>query len=347
MRTDSVRNRDIFGGSVPDTASRLLRLLGLLQRRPKWNGPELAEALGVEARTVRRDIDRLRNLGYQVDASPGSGGGYRLGIGAQVPPLLLDEEEATAVAVVLGVMASVAVPGVERGALAALTKLDRLLPPRLRGQLVALRASTVALLPRMEAVPAEQLVSFARACDAHERVTFAYRAHDGAETERRAEPHRLVATDRRWYVVAFDLDRGDWRTFRVDRAESVLLTGHTFVPRRLDDPGRMVAEGIATAGYDYRAVVRLQAPLEQVARRVQPTVGVLTGDGHETIAEIGADDFDWLAGYLIGLGWGFEVLEPMAWRARMARLSRRLALLHRGASSGRPERRLGPTEDEK
>ncbi len=114
---------------MPDSASRLLRLLGLLQRRPAWSGPELSAALGVDARTVRRDVERLRNLGYQVDASPGTGGGYRLGVGAQVPPLLLDEEEATAVAVVLGVMASVAVPGVERGALAALTKLDRLLPP--------------------------------------------------------------------------------------------------------------------------------------------------------------------------------------------------------------------------
>jgi predicted DNA-binding transcriptional regulator YafY len=290
----------------------------------------------VDARTVRRDIDRLRDLGYQVDASPGVGGGYRLGVGAQVPPLLLDEEEATAVAVVLGVMASVAVPGVERGALAALTKLDRLLPPRLRGQLVSLRASTVALLPRMEAVPAEQLVSFARACDMHERVTFSYRAHDGVESERRVEPHRLVATDRRWYVVAFDLDRQAWRTFRVDRAGSVVLTGHTFVPRHLEDPGRMVSEGIATAGYSYRAVVRVEAPLEQVARRIPPTVGIVSAQGPRTIAEIGVDDFDWLAGYMTGLGWDFEVLEPAAWRARMAGLGRRLADLHRRGPVSRP-----------
>ena len=317
LRTDA----DSFGPQsrlsslrVPDSASRLLRLLGLLQRRPAWSGPELSAALGVDARTVRRDAERLRNLGYQVDASPGTGGGYRLGVGAQVPPLLLDEEEATAVAVVLGVMASVAVPGVERGALAALTKLDRLLPPRLRGQLVSLRASTVALLPRMETVPAEQLVSFARACDLHERVTFAYRAHDGAESERRAEPHRLVATDRRWYLVAFDLDRHDWRTFRVDRAGAVVLTGHTFVPRHLEDPARMVTEGIATAGYSYRAVVRVHAPLDQVVRRIQPTVGVVSGRGTETIVEIGVDDFEWLAGYMTGLGWDFEVLEPAAGR---------------------------------
>ena len=321
---------------LADTASRLLRLLGLLQRRPTWTGPELSDALGIDARTVRRDVERLRGLGYQVDANPGASGGYRLGVGSQMPPLLLDEEEATAVAVVLGVMASVAVPGVERGALAALTKLDRLLPPRLRGQLVSLRASTVALMPRMEAVPAEQLVSLARACDVHERVTFSYRAADGVESERRAEPHRLVATDRRWYVVAFDLDRNDWRTFRVDRAESVALTGHTFVPRRLDDPGRMVAEGIATASSNYLAVVRVLAPLDEVAARIGPTTGVLTDRGSETIVELGADDFDWLVGYVTGLGWDFELLEPIEWRSRMIALGRRMTSAHRGRSeSGR------------
>jgi predicted DNA-binding transcriptional regulator YafY len=313
---------------VAETASRLLRLLGLLQRRASWTGPELSDALQVDARTVRRDVDRLRALGYQVDAVPGIGGGYRLGVGANLPPLLLDEEEATAVAVVLGVMASVAVPGVERGALAALTKLDRLLPPHLRGQLVSLRESTVALLPRMEAVPAEQLVSFARACDGRERVTFAYRTFDGTETERRAEPHRLVATDRRWYVVAFDLDRDDWRTFRVDRASSVVLTGHTFAPRRLDDPGRMVSEGLATATYTYRAVVRIHAPFEAVSRRIRPTVAVLRCEGSETIAEVGADDFKWLAGYVISFGWDFEVLEPAEWREMMAALGERLRRAH-------------------
>lgn len=314
---------------MAETGARLLRLLGLLQRRPAWTGPELSEALGVDGRTVRRDVERLRGLGYQVDSIPGSGGGYRLGVGPQMPPLLLDEDEATAVAVVLGVMASVAVPGVERGALAALTKLDRLLPPRLRGQLVSLRASTVALIPRMEAVPADQLVSFARACDMHERVTFTYRSYDGVESERRAEPHRLVATDRRWYVVAYDLDRDDWRTFRVDRASSVNLTGHTFDPRRLDDPGRMVAEGIANAKSSYLAVVRIAAPLDDVALQIQSGIGTLRPDGQDTIADIGADDLEWLVGYLFGLGFEFEVLEPAEWRSRLADLAARLAQRHR------------------
>jgi predicted DNA-binding transcriptional regulator YafY len=328
MRTGSVLDPRYFRSLVADTASRLLRLLGLLQRRPAWTGPELAEALGVDARTVRRDVDRLRHLGYHVEANPGTGGGYRLGVGTQMPPLLLDEEEATAVAVVLGVMASVAVPGVEQGALAALTKLDRLLPPRLRGQLISLRASTVAVLPRMEAVPAEPLVAFARACDLRERVTFRYRSHGGDRTERRVEPHRLVATDNRWYLVAHDLDRGDWRTFRVDRASSVVLTGHTFEPRRLDDPGRLVSEGIARAKYDVRSQVRIFGPFEEVSRRLRPTVGALKEDGDHTLAEVGADDFEWLAGFLINAGWDFEVLEPSEWRGRMAELGRRLSERH-------------------
>ena len=180
----------------------------------------------------------------------------------------------------------------------------------------------------MEAVPAEQLVSFARACDGHERVTFAYRTFDGTETERRAEPHRLVATDRRWYVVAFDLDRDDWRTFRVDRASSVVLTGHTFVPRRLDDPGRMVSEGIATATYSYRAVIRVQAPFEEVSAASGRPSASHGRDGGETIAEIGADDFDWLAGYVTSFGWDFELLEPAEWREMMAALGERLRRAH-------------------
>jgi predicted DNA-binding transcriptional regulator YafY len=324
----SPHGRSIFSG-VADTAARLLRMLSLLQRRPVWSGPELAEGLGVETRTVRRDVERLRALGYQVDAAPGIAGGYRLAMGAAVPPLLLDEEEATAVAVALGIMASVAVPGVENGALAVLTKLDRLLPPRLRGQLVALRQSTVALLPSMEVVPAEQLISLARACDGHERVTFAYQAHDGAETSRRVEPHRLVATDRRWYLVGFDLDRQAWRTFRVDRTADVHLTGHTFEPRELDDPGRMVSQGIAAAAYNVQARIRIDAPIEVVRAIVPPSVATLDGDGDQTVASIGADRFGWLAGYLIDLGWDFEVVEPPEWRRAMADLGRRLAKTHR------------------
>jgi predicted DNA-binding transcriptional regulator YafY len=313
---------------MAEPAARLLRLLGLLQRRSTWSASDLAERLEVDTRTVRRDVDRLRSLGYQVLGTPGVGGGYHLGGGTDVPPLLFEDDEAMAVAVVLGVSAGAAVPGIERGALTALAKLDRLLPPRLRAQLTALRATTVSLASPTEAVSTEDLVRLAQACDNHQRATFSYVAHDERHSERRVEPHRLVATDRRWYLVAFDLDRNDWRTFRVDRASGVVVTGHTFEPRPLDDPGRMVAEAISTTGYAHQAVVRVDAPTEQVARLIAPYVAVTAPDGVHTRVELGVDDFDWLAGYLIGLGLDFEVIEPVELRQHLRALGERLRRAH-------------------
>jgi predicted DNA-binding transcriptional regulator YafY len=309
---------------MAEPAARLLRLLGLLQRRSAWSAADLAERLEVDTRTVRRDVEKLRTLGYQVQGVPGVGGGYRLGGGTDVPPLLFEDDEAMAVAVVLGVSAGAAVPGIERGALTALAKLDRLLPPRLRTQLTALRAATVSLASPTEVVPTENLIGLAQACENHQRATFAYVAQDGRESERRVEPHRLVATDRRWYLVAYDLDRQDWRTFRVDRASSVVVTGHTFIPRPLDDPGRMVAEGISTSGYAHRAVVVVKAPVAEVAPLIAPYTGVSRARGDHTTVELGFDDEDWLAGFLIGLGLAFEVIEPVELRRHIAALGRRL-----------------------
>jgi predicted DNA-binding transcriptional regulator YafY len=321
---------------MSDPAARLLRLLGLLQRRSAWSATDLAERLEVEPRTVRRDVDKLRGLGYQIQGIPGVGGGYRLGGGTDVPPLVFEDDEAMAVAVVLGVSAGAAVPGIEKGALTALAKLDRLLPPRLRIQLAALRAATVSLVSPTETVSTESLIGLAQACDNHQRATFAYVAQDGRRSDRRVEPHRLVATDRRWYLVAFDLDRLDWRTFRVDRASSVIVTGHTFEPRPIEDPARMVAEAISTAGYTYRAVVRMEATAAEVARLIPPHVGVTTADGERATVELGVDEFDWLAGYLIGLGVEFEVLEPPALRQHFSALGRRLRHRHVGASKPLP-----------
>jgi predicted DNA-binding transcriptional regulator YafY len=205
---------------MPDSSARLLRLLGLLQRRAGWSGADLAERLEVDARTVRRDVERLRTLGYQIDGVPGVAGGYHLGGGQDVPPMLFEDDEAMAIAVVLGLSAGAAVPGIERSALTALAKLDRL-----RARLAALRHATVSLIPPSEVVSTEALILLAEACDNHQRALFSYRAHDGRGSERRVEPHRLVATDRRWYLVAFDLDRQDWRTFRVDRVSRLLVPG--------------------------------------------------------------------------------------------------------------------------
>lgn len=323
---------------MADTAGRLLRLLTLLQRQTSWGGQELADRLEVDARTVRRDVERLRELGYRVDASPGTGGGYRLGVGAALPPLQLDDDEAMAVAVVLGISAGVAVPGIERAALATLARLDRLLPPRLRAPLAALRASTVALLSPSEIVPTENLVRLAQACEAHERARFVYQARDGARSERRVEPHRLVTTDRRWYLVAYDLERQDWRTFRVDRVRAVRLTGHTFTPRPLEDPARMVNEGIAVAPYRYQAVAWVDSPATEVSRRLSISEGVVEPEGTGAIVKLGGDSFEWLAGRLVNLGLEFEVLEPLELRQYLASLGKQLVRAHAtAAKAGAPE----------
>jgi predicted DNA-binding transcriptional regulator YafY len=313
---------------MADPAGRLLRLLALLQRRPTWSGVDLAHRLEVEPRTVRRDIERLREIGYQVEGIPGAGGGYRLTGGNDVPPLLFEDDEAMAVAVVLGVSAGAAVPGIERGALAALAKLDRLLPPRLRAQLNTLRAATVSLVTPTDVVPAEHLIELARACDNHQRATFAYTDQEGRQSDRRVEPYRLVATDRRWYLVAYDLDRDDWRTFRVDRAAAVRASGHIFDPRPLADPAQMVAQAISTSGYKFRAAVRVELPARQLALRVPPSVGVVREDGGSSVLELGADSFDWLAGYLVGLGLEFEVLEPVELRRYVCEVADRLRRAH-------------------
>jgi predicted DNA-binding transcriptional regulator YafY len=315
---------------MAESAARLLRLLSLLQRQAVWRGAELVERLEVDARTVRRDVERLRSLGFTIQGVPGAGGGYRLGGGTEVPPLLFEDDEAMAVAVVLGVSAGAAVPGIERGALTALAKLDRLLPPRLRSQLAALRASTVSLLPATETVSAECLIELAQACDNHVGALFSYRAYDGRASERRVEPHRLVATDRRWYLVAYDLDRDDWRTFRLDRISELRVPGHTFVPRELDDPARMVAEGITITHYTHTAVVVVRGAFEEVEQVIGPHIGVLERDGDGTRVVLGIDDFDWLPSYLIGLGLEFEVLEPVELREYMAVLGERLRRAHGG-----------------
>lgn len=320
---------------MADPAARLLRLLGLLQRRALWSGADLAEHLDIDVRTLRRDVDKLRALGYQIEGAPGATGGYRLSGGTDVPPLMLDDDETMAVAVVLGASAVSAVPGIERGVLGALAKLDRLLPPRLREQLRALRAITVPLVSPTELVSTETLIQLAQASEHHLRVQFSYTAQDLQSSQRRAEPHRIVATERRWYLVAYDLDRDDWRTFRVDRITSVVTPGHTFVPRRLDDAAQMVAEGITTAPYTHRAVVALDAPLDDVARLIGPHVAVLYEETGYTRAELGFDDFAWVIGYLIGLGMDFEILEPLELRRHAEALGTRLEHVHRAQARKR------------
>jgi predicted DNA-binding transcriptional regulator YafY len=238
-----------MAGVMTETSGRLLRLLALLQGRRDWPGPELADRLGVSARTIRRDVERLRALGYPVDALSGPAGGYRLRAGTAMPPLLLDDEEAVAIAIGLRGAASMSIAGIEETALRALVKLEQILPAHLRRRVGALRAAT-ATLPAdawggaSEPVDPDVLTVLASACRDREIVRFLYRRRDGERGRRRVEPHSLVSLGRRWYLVAWDAERDDWRTFRLDRLERPAPMGTRFAERAVPggDPAAFVAE---------------------------------------------------------------------------------------------------------
>ncbi|WP_336605745.1 helix-turn-helix transcriptional regulator [Streptomyces sp. BA2] len=266
-----------------ETSARLLRLLSLLQAHRDWSGADLADRLGVTPRTVRRDVDRLRELGYPVNASPGTGGGYQLGAGAELPPLLLDDDEAVAVAVGLRTAAGHGIEGIGETSVRALTKLEQVLPSRLRRRVGALTAFTVPMLrsPQPQAVDPSVLTELAHACRDAERLRFDYRDHGGSSTRRTVEPHRLVCTERRWYLVAWDVDRDDWRTFRADRITPKPPHGPRFAPRTppADDLAAYVSQGVSTRVYAAQAVFRLLVPLEEAAQRVTPHRTAQLGEG--------------------------------------------------------------------
>jgi predicted DNA-binding transcriptional regulator YafY len=309
-----------------DTSARLLRLLSLLQNAREWTGAELAERLDVDVRTVRRDIDKLRALGYPVDAARGVAG-YRLGAGTALPPLLLDDEEAVAVAVGMRTAASGGVAGIEEASLRALTKLETVLPARLRHRVDGLSAVTVTLPPGAATVDPGVLMAVAAAARAHEQLRFDHRGRDGGETLRRTEPHRLVHAGRRWYLLAWDLDRGDWRTFRVDRMRPRIPTGPRFVPRELPaDLLGHVGRGITTRAYRYRARFTLHVPIAVAADRIAPTVGTLEAiDERSCTLHAGSDSLDELALYVGLFGFPFEVHEPPELVAHVRELAARLA----------------------
>jgi predicted DNA-binding transcriptional regulator YafY len=310
---------------MAQTTARVLQLLGLLQSRPVWSGPELADRLGVTVRSVRRDVDRLRELGYPVQASKGIGGGYRLGAGRALPPLLLDPEEAVAVAVCLRLAAGGTVAGVGEAALRTLTKLDQVLPGRLRSQVAALHEATVTLDSQSAAVDPDVLMTLARACRDHHRVRFAYLDRGGEATERLAEPYRMVATGRRWYLLAWDLDRDDWRTFRLDRMREVTATTWVFAPRDAPDAVEYVARSITQSPYRHVARVRFDAPADQVAQLIPPSAGTVEPvDDSSCVLTAGADHLDHLCVYLASVGAGFTVLDPPELRTVMAELAGRL-----------------------
>ncbi|MEV1072241.1 helix-turn-helix transcriptional regulator [Micromonospora parva] len=299
---------------MSDTPARLLSLLSLLQTPREWPGSELATRLGVSLRTIRRDVERLRDLGYPVRATMGAIGGYRLVAGKAMPPLLLDDDEAVAIAVGLRTAAGHAVAGIEEASVRALAKLEQVLPSRLRHRVRALGAATEPMLTwDQPTVDPERLSALAAAVNNRERLRFTYRRRDGVDAERLVEPYKLVSAGRRWYLVGYDNDRDDWRIFRVDRITDLRPTRNRVAARQLpaSDAATFMTEKLLELTPVYRAVVTLHAPVERMA-------GPLSGAGVE-LAPIdatscrlrsNADTLEWLAWRLLTLGCELEVHEP-------------------------------------
>lgn len=334
------------------TSARLLRLLTLLQARRFWGGPELASRLEVTERTVRRDVDKLRSLGYPVDATSGVAGGYQLAAGATLPPLLLDDDEALAVSLGLRAAAAGMVAGMEEAALGALAKLEQVMPARLRRSLGALRGSVVPLYRAGPAVDPEVLTALAGASRDRLRVGFRYADRSARDTYRSAEPHGLVHAGWRWYLVAWDLDREDFRTFRVDRIAGKVKLGAPFLARAIPggDLASYVSRSVSSGAHQHRARVLLHAPIEAIEKRLSPTMGVLTRQGDQRcVLEAGASSHGQLGLYIAQLGVDFEVLDPPEFAAELRVLAARLARAADPADAppdapgphGPPERKAG------
>ncbi|EFL26626.1 DeoR-family transcriptional regulator [Streptomyces himastatinicus ATCC 53653] len=277
---------------------------------------------------MRRDVERLRALGYPVHAAPGVGGGYQLGAGTRLPPLLLDDEEAIATAVSLRLASGGTVAGAGEAALRALAKLDQVMPPRLRAEVRAVHGATETLVGPGVEIDAELLVTLARACRDAVRVRFRYAARGGDERERTVEPVRMVTTGRRWYLMAWDTDRDDWRTFRLDRMREATATTWRFRPREHPDPVAYVQQSVTGAPYRYVARVRLHAPPARVRELVPPQVGRVEDDGDGwCVLVAGGDDLDWLAVHVARLGFEAQILDPPELREAATRLAHRIAAM--------------------
>jgi predicted DNA-binding transcriptional regulator YafY len=312
-----------------------LELLSLLQARRDWTGAELGERLAVSRRTIRRDIERLRDLGYPVESVNGPAGGYRLRAGTAMPPLLLDDDEAIAIAVGLRTAARASVTGIEETAVRALVKLEQVLPAHLRRRVAALGSATVVPAVGGPTVNPQHLTVIAGTCREHERLRFGYRSRDGSESRREVEPHSLVNLGRRWYLVAWDRRREDWRTFRVDRLMRPAPSGVRFAPRRLPDrdAAAYVERSIKDTPNRYEAKVTLRAPADELAGRIPAHWGrVEPIDARSCEYRTGDDDLAWLALRIAMLGVDFEIHEPPELAEELRSLAARLG---RGAGPSR------------
>ena len=318
-----------------DPAARLLRLLSLLQSRPRWPAAELAERLEVDRRTIRRDVARLRTLGYPVETEAGIAG-YQLGAGGRLPPLLLDDDEAVAIAVGLGLAATAAVTGIETAAAAAMAKLDQLLPSQVRERVRALRSATVQLdASREDPIDATTLNLLAGACRSSERVHFAYRAFAGDVSQRRVEPSQIVHTGQRWYLVAKDLDRAAWRSFRVDRISEVQRTGHRFEHDDAPDAAAQVRTAIAFSPPTIEATLIVDLAPDVARRRFYPDRATVEPAGDRSRVRLAGTDLGQLARYVLSLPYDAEVEAPAELRDRVIDLARAVIERHDPAQSDR------------
>lgn len=308
-----------------ETSARLLRLLSLFQGRRYWPGADLAGRLEVTSRTLRRDVDKLRTLGYPIHSTSGAEGGYQLGAGTEMPPLLLDDEEAVAVALGLRWAATGSVEGVEEASVRALLKIEQILPPRLGRRIAALQTVVVSSSGAGATVDARTLSLIAGACREGEMLSFRYRDNAGAASTRSVEPHRVVNTSRRWYLVAWDTVRKDWRTFRVDRMERcVAAAGVRFAPR--NPPARDLAAYVTRSGANARCRARLKlfAAASTIAERLPPCIGLVEPiDENSCFFETGASTYESLAMHLSLVGADFEIIEPVELVEEVRRLAER------------------------
>jgi predicted DNA-binding transcriptional regulator YafY len=315
-----------------ETSVRLLHLLALMQTRRDWTGAGLAERLDVTTRTVRNDIERLRTLGYRVRSTTGHAGGYRLEPGNNMPPLLLDDDEAVAVALGLVAAASGSVSGIEETSLRALLKLEQTMPSRLRHRADVLRSATVTAPAGGPTVDAATLTTIADAARRHEQLRFDYLDREGELTRRQAEPHRLVHTGRRWYLLAWDTDRQDWRTFRADRIRPLVPNGPRFEPKEPpEDALTHVLGGIGSRAWRYQARIRLAASTEEVSELLPAGSGLLSpSDDGGCLWETGSDSLTDLAAYVTRLDLDFTVESPPELRACLERLAARFTVAAAG-----------------
>ncbi|WP_066927666.1 helix-turn-helix transcriptional regulator [Streptomyces sp. NBRC 110611] len=325
MRIDPGKTGEERG--TRDPAARLLQLLSLLQAPRDWTGAELAERLGVTPRTIRRDIEHLRELGYPVQATQGNIGGYRLTAGTAMPPLLLDDDETVAIAIGLRTAATAAVSGIEDTSLRTLAKLEQVLPSRLRRRVSHLAEAATFVSQPVQGADAELLAALAAACVAHEKIRFGYAPAHGAPSRRLAEPQRLVTAGRRWYLVAYDLDRAGWRTFRVDRIDALHRTGSRVPERALPDgqsAAAYVADALAAGPGSCRAELIIHAPIERAAEGVPSSLGVLEQlDVNRCRLRTAVDSPEYLAFRIAALRLDYTLLGPSEIVPHLRRIAER------------------------